>query len=148
MIQTTTANDWNFILSTGSAVTNNAFGVGFNWGGAVGRIGVDSYNAYYSPTTVSKIINDGLWHTVLITYDGTTLSIYVDGILDNTATNWNVGTTNTIASLLNTQSNNANYLGVGSDGNSDSWSGKLKSVIFYDYVVKDSYNVLYTSGNK
>ena len=71
MIQTTSTSE-SFILSTGSTGTFNAFGVCFN-NGAVGRIGINIVSVGYYPTTVNKIINDGLWHTVLVTYDGTTL---------------------------------------------------------------------------
>lgn len=33
--------------------------------------------------TVSRTINDGKWHFLAGTYDGTTIAIYVDGVLDN-----------------------------------------------------------------
>jgi hypothetical protein len=94
MIQTTTTStSCSRILSTGSkSATYNVFTVCFNCNnGAVGRIGIDVYYAWYNPTTENKIINDGLWHTILVTYDGTTVSIIVDGRLDNTATVWNWG---------------------------------------------------------
>ncbi len=36
--------------------------------------------------TVSRTVNDGKWHLLAGTYDGTTVSIYVDGVLDNSKT--------------------------------------------------------------
>ena len=153
----TTYTGCSVILSTGSTASSGMFGIGFSCGSqSTGTIQVysDGY-VEYIPTT-GKAINDGLWHTVLVTYDGTTLNIYVDGILDNTATNWNRDSTATIASTLNTIGNSGNYLGQFVDGSNCRWSGKLKNVLFYDYVVTNSYvlansyqaagSILYTSG--
>ena len=154
MIQTTSTSV-NYILSTGSAGTYNVFGVCFNCGSVMGRIGINIYNVGYYPTTGNKVINGGLWHTVLVTYDGTTLLIYVDGILDSTITNWNTGSTSTIASTLNTVGNSGNYLGQYVNGD-HRWIGKLKNVQFYDYVITNTYALgnsyqlagssIYTSG--
>ena len=151
MIQTTTSSD-SRIIYTGSLVNFGNFGIFIN---NLGIINVDIYSVWYSPST-GKAINDGLWHTVLVTYDGTTLFIYVDGVFDNTATNWNVATTATIASTLNTIGNSGNYLGQWADGISYKWIGQLKNVIFYDYVITNSYalansyqlagSILYNSG--
>ena len=156
MIQTTSTSA-SRILYTGSLVNNGDFGVGFNGIGATtGYVFVDSHYACYNPNT-GKAVNDGLWHTVLITYDGTTISIFVDGRLDNTATNWNSDSTATIASTLNTIGNSGNYLGQWVDGYYGRWIGKLKNVIFYDYVITNTYalansyqlsgSILYNSGN-
>ena len=130
MIQTTTTS-CSRILSTGNQYRYQLFGFTIKCGL---MLGVSIYNADYNPTT-GKIINDGLWHTVLVTYDGTTLTIFVDGILENTAISWNSGdSTATIASTLNTIGNSGNYLGKFSD-NDSLLSGKLKNVQFYDYVI-------------
>ena len=158
MIQTTYTADCAMILSTGTASNSHAFGVGFSCGDShnvYNSIQVFSNGADYHPTN-GKAVNDGLWHTVLVTYDGTTLSIYVDGILDNAATNWNAGSTATIASTLNTIGNSGNYLGQWADGSSYKWIGQLKNVLFYDYVITNSYalvnsyqlagSILYNSG--
>ena len=153
MIQTTSTSP-SVILSTGSYVTYGAFGLSFNWGGGDGIIGIESNGGYYNPAT-GKVMNDGLWHTVLVTYDGTTIYIYIDGRLDNTATNWNSGSTATISSTLNTIGNTGNYLGQMMDG-TEKWIGQLKNICFYDYVVSNTYSlvnsyqlagsVIYTSG--
>ena len=157
MIQTTYTADCAMILSTGTASTSHAFGIGFSCdysNDVYNIIQVYSHNADYRPKT-GKVINDGLWHTVLVTYDETTLSIYVDGILDNTATSWNTWTTTTVT--LNTIGNSGNYLGQRVDGNGGRWTGKLKNVLFYDYLITNTYalannyqlagSILYNSGN-
>ena len=77
--------------------------------------------------------------TVLVTYDGSALLIFVDGILDNTATNWNYNNDiRAIASTLNTQGNSCNYAGQWVS-EIFKWVGKLKNVNFYNYVIKNSY---------
>ena len=98
-------------------------------------------NDTFHPTT-GTVINDGLWHTVLVTYDGTVISIYVDGLLDNNATNWNsVGSTAaSIASTLNTIGNSGNYLGQSETG-TGRWIGQLTNVIFYDYIITNTSSV-------
>ena len=82
----------------------------------------------YSATTAT---NDGLWHNVAVTYDGTTLSIYVDGKLDTSGTQWTYSTT---AIALNTQGNSGNCLG-GFQG-STFYTGKLQYVKFYNYALQ------------
>ena len=132
MIQTTYTSGCSAVLSTGSALSSQAFGIGFSCNGTANIIQVYSNNADYLPTT-GKVINDGLWHSISVIYDGTTLSIYVDGSLDNSATSWNSGSSATVASTLNTVGNSINYLGQWM--NTNRWKGQLKNVIFYDYVI-------------
>ena len=76
---------------------------------------------------VGKILNDGLFHTVLVTFDGTTLTLYEDGIFKSS----------TIASLISTTGNNYNYLGKAIS--SLNFIGILKNVMFYDYMITNSY---------
>ena len=101
MIQTTFTTSGGMIFATGKNQIQQAFGVGFSNGDTANIIQVYSQDADYRPTS-GKAVNDGIWHTVLVTYDGTTLNIYVDGRLDNTATSLNYGSTSSIASTLNT----------------------------------------------
>ena len=153
MIQTTHTRN-AVILATGGANFDAAFFVTLAFGGAASIIQIDVYYAGFYPSTV-KVVTDGLWHTVLITYDGTRLSIYVDGILDNTATSWNSGSYSTISSTLNTAGNKV-VLGQWADVGSR-WIGKLKNVMFFDNVISISYalannyqsagSILYDSGN-
>ena len=145
------------VFATGTYGVAQAFSVCFSYS-TPGIIAIITYGADYAPTT-GKAINDGLWHTVLVTYDGTTLIIYVDGKLDNTATTWSDSITS-MSSTMNTVCSTSNFLGQ-SVGRTWQWSGKLKNVLFYDYVI--TYipasltptitpttainNLLYTSGN-
>ena len=138
MIQTTHTST-GVILTTGSNAPSQTFTVSFGYN-SMPVIGVLSYANDYYPTS-GKAINDGLWHSVLVTYDGTTLSIYVDGRLDNTATSWNSYTYYTISTTLNTNGNSFNFLGQWVDGN-NRWAGKLKNVEFYDICMTNTSSVL------
>lgn len=107
------------------------FGICYSCATQNGIIGVNGGNYGYFLLT-GKRIDDGLWHTVLVSYDGTTLYIYVDTNLDNVATNWNHGGyTASIASTLHTLYNSANILGQ--------FVGSLQSVEFYDCVVSNHH---------
>lgn len=157
MIQTTYTSGSGCVIATGtsSATTGNKFSIMFSGccGGRNGVVGVDAANIYYFPTSSGKAINDGLWHPILVTYDGSTIAIYVDGILDNTATTWNSGSV--ISSTLYTIGNTGNYLDK-DVGAGYRWIGFLKNVFACDYVVTISYvlansyqlagSIIYNSG--
>lgn len=78
------------------------------------RIGIMGYDYDYYPSTgnTSVDIFDGTWHYVGVTYDGTTLRTYVDGIEDN----------NTSRGSYNTTGTN-NYIGQSNHiaGNNQAW---------------------------
>jgi len=119
MIQTTATGTALSIISTGQQASYQGFQIEFNWdsGAAKNIIGVDSYGHAYFPAT-GTAINDGAWHTVVVTYDGTTIHIYVDGRLDNLSTHWYNPGAISISTTMNTQGNNI-FLGR------SQWSGNL-----------------------
>lgn len=106
---------------------------------------------YCSPKSLQ--INDGQWHSVLITWDGTILKIYNDNILASTSTTTN---DNNVPLQFNT-TGNTNYIGevnrtLTSIGvpraNFYYFAGKLKNIILYDSLVEniDLTTILYSSG--
>jgi len=135
MIKTDTTVTNPVIVSTGSGVTLQGFQIEFNRQDAPTRniIGLDSCGLPYFPAT-GTAINDNVWHSVVVTYDGTTVKIYVDGQVDNSATNWRGGTS--IQGSMNTQNNNI-FLGRAFPewGNAVLWKGSLMNVNFYDYAI-------------
>jgi len=131
-IQTTITTS-TVIIWTGTTASYGAFAIDLNFGSAKGIIQVDGYTGAYTPTT-GRIVNDGQWHSILVTYDGTTAKIYVDGFLDNSATNWNYDYTSRISSTLNTKGN-SNYLSGYSGGYSFQFIGRLRNVQFYNYAL-------------
>ena len=52
----------------------------------IGRIGLRYKATAYYGYSSTKAVNDGLWHHVAITYDGTTIKLYVDYNLEKTLT--------------------------------------------------------------
>ena len=82
-------------------------------------------NDVYTIVSGNTAINDGTWHSVLVSYDTVYFSIYIDGQLDST----------TISAYgpLNTQGNNM-YLGNGLSLMNHPFLGSLKNVEFYNYV--------------
>lgn len=83
-----------------------------------------SSGGYGSPCVGNIVLNDNNWHTVLVTYDGSTLTLYEDGL-------YQYSTITTPA--INTQGNNYNYLGKAM--NWGNCFGTLKNVKFYDYGI-------------
>lgn len=82
-------------------------------------------NDVYTIVSGNTAINDGLWHSVLVTYDTLYFSIYIDGHLDSTSIS--------AYGPLNTQRNNV-YLGNGLSFMNHPFFGSLKHVEFYNYV--------------
>ena len=81
----TMQNGWAAIFATGSSSNACSFNVVMGYGGYNGIIGIMGYNNDFYPNT-GTIVNDGNWHAVQVTFDGSsTLNIFVDGRLDNTA---------------------------------------------------------------
>jgi len=104
-----------------------AFRIEMNFQQPFGVIQVDINGAAFWPTS-GKAVNDGIWHFVLVTYDGTTVKIYVDGKFDNSATSWNAASSFSLSSTVNTQTN---YIVV------NQRASLLKNVNFYDYALSD-----------
>ncbi|MCA1683820.1 MAG: fibronectin type III domain-containing protein, partial [Actinobacteria bacterium] len=72
---------FRYIAGWGTAANDRSFSVGTDGS----RIGVITYNddRYF---TAPRAINDGAWHHVVVTYNGTTLTAYLDGLSLGTRT--------------------------------------------------------------
>jgi hypothetical protein len=86
-------SSWQDDAWNGFAAKNNGY-TGSDLGFMLGRNGVQNtpaaqlYNGSYPAAFGTGNINDGSWHHLALTYDAptTTISLYVDGILQATAT--------------------------------------------------------------
>lgn len=112
------------LFASGSPANNQAF----NLVAYSARIGVMGYNYDYYPTTGLTEINpfDNQWHYVGCSYDGTTLTMYTDGRVDNTTSR---GAYNTQGS--NTYIGQSNHLG----GNEQWWNANLGVLHYYTRAV-------------
>ena len=112
-----------------------------------GVIGLTAYSADYFPPT-GTVINDGKWHKVVVTYDGATLRIYVDGRLDNASAVWNNQSKALMAETMNTGPSNNIFVGCSlwenpflgcsiSETMFNRWKGQLRNVKFYNIDVSN-----------
>lgn len=95
----------------------------------------------------SSKLNDGYWHNVVGTWDGTTQSIYIDGVLDNSLLNWGQLNTNDLPVTIGAMAT--------SDTEVDHcWNGLIDDVRIYSYAIPlteaaggdDSIEGLYKMG--
>jgi hypothetical protein len=99
-----------------------------------------SDNEYFVGENVDMIgvneIDDGSWHHVLVTYDGTTLTLYRDGVSESSA-----------ALGLNTGSSDV-FIGMAVAGHSpEYYAGQLDDLRFYNRALSPSEAALVYSGD-
>jgi len=105
------------------------------------RNGRAGFIGEHRDVTGSTFINDGKWHHVAITYDGTTIRIYVDGVLDVSG---NVA--------LNTTGQNLVLGTISRPSSGEYYNGTLDEVRIWNYakslaqIVADTGNAL--TGNE
>ena len=111
------------IIHTGTTDVLKAFGIYIY----SSTILVYAWNANFHTT---RVVNDGQWHSVLVTFDGNTLIVYIDGVIDGSvsASSWLSGRT------LNTMGNTV-MLGGNDSGENTYYQGQLKNLKFYDYAL-------------
>ncbi len=74
----------------GGATTDLAF----NLASGVSNDGKIYFIGYADDLAGSTVIGDGNWHFIAVTYDGTTVTLYVDGKFDSSAAKPNLNTSN------------------------------------------------------
>jgi hypothetical protein len=110
----------SWIKTTGSPTTeqyvvtknDDSYYIGLNVAGANGKVsfylnGVSSSWLYSNSTT----LNDNNWHHIGCTYNGSTMSIYVDGVLDNSTALTGTITTGISNMYLGSRNNNQFFQG-------------------------------------
>lgn len=101
-----------------------------------GKISACRYDGTNNPCIDSvKLVNDNAWHYIEFVKNGATLYLYIDGVLDNTASDTTTGTTTNTAPL---------YVGI-RNGADNPLTGALDDVKIYNYSrsaaqVKTDYN--------
>ncbi|MBK6850104.1 MAG: putative Ig domain-containing protein [Burkholderiales bacterium] len=78
----------------------------------------------------SATVTDGQWHKLSVTYNSTSLSMYVDGVLDVTATQSTPGFTPGSLANLNTAAGST--LSIGHSGVAEQLFGDVRDVVVWD----------------
>ena len=137
MIQTSQTTE-GAIIETGSWSHMNSFTIGIGWNSrktTVGTISVYGVNADYTMTSgmTSPVINDNQWHSVIVSWDGTTLRFFIDNILVCSTSAFNYLNPAAVETFIkyNTVGDH-NYLGCVSEANGYFFVGNLKNIAVFD----------------
>jgi hypothetical protein len=136
MIQTSQTTEGTIIETGTWGQIGKSFTIGIGWNSrkfTVGTICVFGYNADYSMT--SPAINDNQWHSVIVSWDGTALRIFIDNILTSFTSAFNFHNPAELDTFIkyNTVGDN-NYLGYLGDNPTyrQFFVGNLKNVAVFD----------------
>jgi len=111
----------NYGNGFGPAQTNQRFGIVLQPSGALYFCGE------YHDLPGNRVVNDGLWHRVTVTFDGSTVSIYVDGQLDVSSSGF---------SSLNTPS--GSVFSIGADAYPEPFVGDISRVTVWSTSLSGS----------
>ena len=122
-----TSSGWGWIASFGSPNTDQAM--------FIGRNGADLYGGGYADDLVVSNFWDGNWHFIALTYDGTTASLYADGVLRASgAKSWNLV-------------HGACYIGEQVNNGSEFWNGNIDDVRVYNRALTAAEITHLAAGN-
>jgi hypothetical protein len=119
------------IIETGSWSNLNSFTIGIGFRGAGGAISVLGYDGDYYMT--APAINDDQWHSVLVSWDGKSLKVFIDNVLTLfTSANTYLNPAGTSAVIKFNTVGDHNYLGYTVELNALFFVGYLKNVVVSD----------------
>ena len=115
-------------------------GTGLYTGGTHGMGIYDGSNSYFINNAAMQGINDGNWHHIVMTHDGTNLKGYIDGSL--------IGTVSTGTTTQFSGGTNYNRIGVRADGNTAAaYDGDIDQLrIFNKAISAAEVGKLYGNG--
>ncbi|MBI4146721.1 right-handed parallel beta-helix repeat-containing protein [Candidatus Woesearchaeota archaeon] len=128
----------------GYQVGMNVVTAGAGDAGKVGFVLVDGSTTVMRRQTTATF-NDGAWHQVVVTYDGSKtrsgMSVYVDGALQAV-------TDHDSSSFAGSLSNAANFEMGARDGTNQPWSGSIDEVLMFNRTLSaQEINQSYLDGN-
>lgn len=128
---TTGVGTYPSLISTGSYGTNSGMGVFINPAGDIGWIINQDYNHWSSLSNISL----NTWTMVTVTYDGSNVKIYLNGVLKRTdAKTGSIGSTNLLR-LFSRQENDGTFI------------GKIDEPAIYNTALTQAQiDILYNSG--
>jgi hypothetical protein len=106
-----------FILAKGTSTGQYAYQLALINGGSPIFDLLNTVNGIYMRASASARFNDNVWHHIVGTYDGTTISIYADGLLQATST------TKTGTQVTNSTSDF--QVGARTDATANYWNGSI-----------------------
>jgi hypothetical protein len=114
-----------FVYSANNGNLSSIYGYAiFIDGSGKARMTADGASSAVSLLTGNTSVNDGNWHYIAGTYDGSFVRLYVDGKPDATPNTYAGG-------VLQYDADTANYIG---QGPSYYFSGSIDHVVIYDYA--------------
>ena len=124
-VQSTDASGNVLSADTGNFWTNSQYDIAFNTTAAcrIWTVGGTPPGSGNGPALdgMSIDVNDGNWHNIIVTYDGTTMAMYVDGAL--------VGTDGTVSGPLNDSGGHlTTHMGTNGDASYGGLNGNVKKV--------------------
>ncbi|MFC1576516.1 LamG-like jellyroll fold domain-containing protein, partial [Candidatus Omnitrophota bacterium] len=133
----------SYLLSWGAWDNNTMVNFGLDMDNYPGKLVFFTGNYGSTATIASSVsVNDGNWHYGVATWDGTTMRIYVDGVLSGQQTG-----TLSIGSGDTGIGTSIPYMDVGG-GNGMAWNGSVDDVRIYDTALDISQIAqLYNSGS-
>lgn len=146
-IQTSQVTDHAIIMTQCNGAAGNGIQISLNTNGGISfMIGKSVANTPLIPSITSRPINDGLWHKVLITWDGTTSKNGVKMYIDDLVNPSNMTTSTGEETLVPTSN-----LSIGR-GTVAPWyyfNGNLRNIQIYSDVIDqiEKYNLI-KSDNK
>jgi hypothetical protein len=97
----------------------NTFALSMNGG----KVEVSDWGAVVGATYVgTTTVNNGAWHHVALTWDGTTSKLYIDGVLDTTK----------VIGFVSQVISNGNSLGAFDSGSTRAYTGSLDEVLAFN----------------
>jgi len=138
----TTSRTVSAWVKTTSASLQEIFSYGGNSSGQAFTVGVNGssgifVSAWTSPQyTVTATVNDGRWHYVTLSYDGTNAYTYLDGVLLDSRS-FSINTRTTDVPLIGSRINQPAEL----------WTGQIDDVKFYNYTRTQKQIVEDMNGN-
>jgi len=131
-VKTNDSTQYMRIISTGTSAVGQAFNIILMYNGVPVIMGY--HPSDYLPNTGMHVA-DNQWHQIGVTYDGTFIKIYVDGILQNSSNQFlTTGLSPGGQISYNTTGNN-NYFGAPNDPGLDNtyrFSGLLDDITIYN----------------
>src|SRR5262249_50332158 len=99
-VQTTTSGNEALLGNRVSVGHGNFLSVRLVRGSLAVEMDQDAYGTNYVPLLSSRTINDGLFHQITVVRSGTTVALYIDGLLDGSASSTGVTSLTSTSPLI------------------------------------------------